>query len=220
VHEVVLRRATWLPMLAMFTAVASTVVLRPILAAHLVADEGKSVLTSAILFSIMSVCAIIADMAVTALDLAHLSRHSMIIFGLAMASLGFHLLRNPRYLYLAVVLVAVGANGSLVLTLGHLAEQSGMEQQGQHDVATFIAFMVFAFGEAVGLVVSGIFRDWLGSFAASMVAWSKLVLLVAVIMSLDLILGMTWSVLGYGNFARMTRNVERDDNDETHPLLG
>jgi hypothetical protein len=106
------------------------------------------------------------------------------------------------------------------LTLGHLADQSGIEQLGQHDIATFLAFMVFAAGEATGLIASGVIRDWLGSFAASMLAWSKLVLLVVVILVLERVVLVAGSVLGYSVLPRLGQSVAYPPDDETQPLLG
>lgn len=207
---------TFVPLSAMWLAAASSVFLRPLLAAHVVNDQMRSVFVSAVFFALMVAVALASDAVASATLVPWVGRRIVILCGLAMAAIGYRFFALFPWLgFLAVSVIAAGAGSAVTLSLGDLDDAATYVPGTSMDVLVFTSFLVCASGEAFGMLFAGYLRDRTGSFTLAVDAFSQFIAVGLVLLLLPDILSALHSCLA----PRGTSAAIPEEHGETAPLL-
>lgn len=181
----------WFLLFCMLLSASSSAFLRPLLAYWIVVEKHGTAANAALLFSMIAFAGAIAQPVASAGLAPRIGIRSTVLLGLGVSLVGFHAL-TAEWKYAGVILVAVGASTSLVMSVCDLAITTKVQVSGEVNSLSLIAAATFSYGEITGTSLGGILWG-LGndrSFKSAVSMWSSFLSVVCVAIVSAYLLGL------------------------------
>lgn len=220
IASLILRPSVLVTILEMIMAAAATSFVLPLLAYHVVNDLKATVLVSAALFAVLQMSAFVSNAMVTTLFYPRFGRRAVILGALSVSCLGFRLMSTSSWLSASVILMALGAHGALVLSLGRFAETAQIDLIEDNKILSYSGFLFTSCGELLGILAATFFSIKFRSFNSVAEKWSSVLFIFIVLCLVPDLIAVCLSCLSRC-YAALTvpMNRSRENGGESQPLL-
>lgn len=184
----------WMILFTAFAMSASSALLRPLLAERVMRDLHRSVMFTAMLFSLWAVVRLFSESLSIALLPRCIGVRATGVVGFVFTVFAFHVLGKAEMTSLGFLIVAYGTGMGVVVTVTDLATTTRTDVDGVAHSLSLLASFTFGLGDVMGLVIGGYLFKARGSFEDVVQSWTGFLTVGCGIVTAPYVLGklMQW----------------------------